>query len=442
MLVRGVGGAGVSLETGGRRLGTAASPRVVLIGQRLTSNENLGLGYLRASLRDAGISSITYYVNDGQELGVAAAKILQHQPAVLGFSLPDGGSSFLGLTLGELVRRRGYRGHITCGGQFATLGRDWLLSRYDWLDSVVRHDGEGPLVEIVRHVEAGASVFGVGGVTTREGEGPPADVLDDRAMTIWPELDELPEVIGMPAAHIVGSRGCWGRCHYCGPAALNTLTRSEGKARGLGVEVLNAAGVGGTRRRDLKGLAAKIAHLYRERGVRYFYFVDEHLLPQKEGAALDYLARLEEALAVHRLGPFGIGCMLRANWITPAIVRALSRIGLVRCFVGLEVATREEGRRYGRGAPGDKEIELLKTFADESIATVSNLLMLHPDSTPERILAGTDLLARGAGGGLRGDAHDGLPRHQVARAHRRRGPPRQPHPLWLHVRGPDDGALR
>jgi hypothetical protein len=66
----------------------------------------------------------------------------------------------------------------------------------------------------------------------------------------------------------------------------------------------------------------------------------------------------------------------------------------VRCFVGLEVATKQEGRTYGRRAPGDAEIELLRTFADLDIATVSNLMMLHPDSTPESIIAGTELLER------------------------------------------------
>ena len=370
------------------------TPRVALVGRRLSSNENLGLCYLRAALRHAGIPSVTHYVSNGEELGRAAEAILDAQPSVLGFSFADGGSSFLGLTLGELVRRRGFRGHITCGGQFATLARDWLLERYPWLDSVVRHDGELPLVELTQRVERGEPVHGVPGVTTRDGDGPPADVVDDTPLTLWPDHDELPQLIGYPAAHFVGSRGCWGRCHYCGPAALSTLSRNEGRARGLGVSVLNQTGVGGLRRRDFKGLAAEMAHLYRARGVRYFYFVDEHFLPQGEQAALDYLARFKEALDAHDLGPFGIGCMLRANWITPAVVRAFREVGLVRCFVGLEVATRDEGRIYGRRAPGDAEIELLRTFRDLDIATVSNLMMLHPDSTPELVRAGTDLLSR------------------------------------------------
>jgi radical SAM superfamily enzyme YgiQ (UPF0313 family) len=370
------------------------APRVVLVGRRLSSNENLGLCYLRAALRHAGIPAATHYVSNGEELGRAAEAILDAEPAVLGFSFADGGSAFLGLTLGELLRRRGFRGHITCGGQFATLARDWLLERYAWLDSVVRHDGELPLVELVRRVERGEPVHGIPSVTTREGEGPPAHVLDDTPMTLWPDHDDLPQLIGYPAAHVVGSRGCWGRCHYCGPAALSTLSRNEGRARGLGVEVLNQSGVGGLRRRDFKGLAGEIAYLYRARGVRYFYFVDEHFLPQGETAALDYLARFKEALDVHQLGPFGIGCMLRANWITPSVIRAFRELGLVRCFVGLEVATKDEGRMYGRRAPGDEEIELLRTFADLDIATVSNLMMLHPDSTPDLVRAGTDLLER------------------------------------------------
>jgi anaerobic magnesium-protoporphyrin IX monomethyl ester cyclase len=378
----------------GTRARKDGAPRVILVGRRLSSNENLGLCYLRAALRHAGITAETHYVSNTEELTRAANAILDAQPSVLGFSLADGGSSFLALTLGELVRRRGFRGHITCGGQFATLARDWLLARYPAIDSVVRHDGELPLVELVHAVERGESVNGLASLTTREGDGPPAHVLDDTPMTLWPDHDELPQLIGYPAAHVVGSRGCWGRCHYCGPAALSTLSRNEGRARGLGVQVLNQSGVGGLRRRDFANLAGEMAHLYRDRGVRYFYFVDEHFLPQGETAALEYLARFKDALDVHKLGPFGIGCMLRANWISPAVVRAFREVGLVRCFVGLEVATKDEGRMYGRRAPGDEEIELLRTFRDLDIATVSNLMMLHPDSTPDLVRAGTDLLSR------------------------------------------------
>ena len=104
------------------------------------------------------------------ELLDAVARVLASGPAVVGLALPDGGSSFLPLTMGEVLQRAGYAGHITAGGAFAGLARRWLLVRYDWLNSVVRFAGEVPLVELARAVRSGAPELElVAGLTTRAG---------------------------------------------------------------------------------------------------------------------------------------------------------------------------------------------------------------------------------------------------------------------------------
>ena len=368
------------------------APRVALVGRRLEHNENLGLAYLAAALEHAGFRAERHYVNDAEELGRAMTSISEQPPAVVGLSLADGGSAPLPLSVGEALARSGYRGHVTAGGQFATLARDWLLGRYPWLDSVVRFAGEGPLVEIVRAVHSGRCVEGIAGVTTRAGDGPPADVL--APLPRRPLRDELPEILGHRAAHMAASRGCLGRCQYCGPAALHTLERREGVRAGIARETLTRAGVGGVRRRELEAVCDEMAELWHERGVRYFYFVDEHLLPYSEAEALEHLRLWKQGLAARGVGPLGIGTMLRADRVTPAIAQAFAELGLVRVFVGLELATAEEGARFGRRVPGDAELGLLGDFARLGVVTVSNLMLVNPYSTPTTLAAGIDLLER------------------------------------------------
>lgn len=368
--------------------------RVALVGRRLPHNENLGLCYLRAALQGAGVSVSVHYVNDTHELAAALRVLLAAPPDVVGLSLADGGSALLPLALGEALHRAGYRGHVTSGGQFATLARGWLLERYAWLDSVVRFAGEVPIVAIAERVARGEAVHGVPGVTTREGDGPPAPVLDTTPLELVPVRDELPEILGHRAVHLSASRGCAGRCQYCGPAALQTQERAEGERAGAPRVTLTQAGVGGVRRRALDAVCAEMADLYHQRGARYFYFVDEHLLPYAEADALDYLAALREGLRARGVGPIGIGCMLRADRLTPAIIRAFAEAGLVRAFVGLEIAGHEEARRFGRPAPTDRELDLLRVFAEHGVTTVSNLMLVHPYATPASIEAGIDLLER------------------------------------------------
>ncbi|MFO0762337.1 MAG: radical SAM protein [Byssovorax sp.] len=367
---------------------------VVLVGRRLPHNENLGLAYLRAALVQAGAEVRTFYVNDGSELARAVQAILAEPPALLGLSLADGGSALLPLALGEAVTRAGYRGHITAGGQFATLSRAFLLERYPWLGSVVRFAGEVPLVALLRRIEAGEPVEGVPGVTTRGGDGAPAPVMGQEPLAIRPMRDELPEILGHRAAHLTASRGCQGRCAYCGPAALQTQERREGERGGQTRLALTAAGVGGVRRREIEAVCEEMAYLFHERGVRYFYFVDEHLLPYEEPEARSFLDAWREGLRARKVGKIGIGTMLRADRCTEPMIRSFADLGLVRAFVGLEIACDEEARRFGRRAPGPREIGLLRTFAEAGVTTVSNLMLVHPYSTEHTIRAGLDLLER------------------------------------------------
>ncbi|MCU0664294.1 MAG: cobalamin-dependent protein [Myxococcota bacterium] len=366
---------------------------VSLVGRRLSDNENLGLGYLGAALEVAGIESQSHVLNAGGDVPRVARQIAQSDPMLVGISVPDGGSAFLPMALVALLRQLGYHGHITAGGPFATSARAFLLDRCEGLDSVVRFAGEGPIVELFRALSHGRDVREVPGLSTRDGDGQPAKVLDDRWRSLVPLRTELPSLAGHAACHISMTRGCEGRCSYCGPASLQRLEMGEGQAAGLDRGALRCAGVGGVRRRDIDSVCDEMAQLHGERDVRYFYFVDEHLLPYGESEALEFLEVWGEGLRRRGVGPMGIGCMLRADRLTKAMVRAFAKIGLVRAFIGIELAGAPEDRGYGRPMPRPQDLELLEVFESCKVATVSNLMLVHPESSPRSIRAGLALLS-------------------------------------------------
>ncbi len=371
----------------------ASGPVVLLVGRKLPDNENLGLEYLLASLRRAGFRAEMHVLNAWPDMERIARRAVAGDVGLVGLSLPDGNTAYLPLGLGDLLRRRGFAGHITCGGGFATLARRWLLDRYEWLDSVVRFAGERPVVDLAAALAGDGDVRAVSGLTTREGDGAPAPVADPAPMDLRPERAGLPEMLGAPMAHIAATRGCPGRCAYCGPAALQTLERSEGLRAGLAVDELNRIGVGGIRRRNLDDLCDEMADLWHERGVRYFYFVDEHIVPSREREALDLLRRWKAGLDRRRVGRFGIGLMIRADLMTPEVARAFVDVGLVRAFVGVELASPEELRRFGRSSGVAQGLDAIETLEDLGVATVANLLLVHPYSTPATVGHGIDFLA-------------------------------------------------
>lgn len=376
---------------------TAGFGTVLLVGRKLDDAENLGLSCLLGALRDAGFRGEMGVLNGPGDLRPLARRALAGDVPLVGLALPDGNTSFLPLALGEMLAARGYPGHVTCGGAFATLARAWLLERYPWLGSVVRFAGERPLVELARALRTGAPLDNVPGLTTRAGDGRPAPVTDPLPLRVRPVRGGLPEILGMRAAHVSSARGCPGRCLYCGPAALQAQERAEGLRGGCSAEGLRAAGVGGTRRRDDDDLCDELAELWHARGVRYFYFVDEHLLPAEPDEALGMLERWRRGLARRRVGRFGFGMMSRADLLHPDVVRSAVDLGLVRCFVGVELASREELRRYGRTSGVAEGAAAIERLAAHGVAAVANLMLVHPDSTPDTIAGGLDFLA-----GLRG----------------------------------------
>ena len=359
--------------------------KVALVGRRLTDNENLGLGYLAAALTEAGFGWRRFDLNQAHDVSKLGQEVLRGEFELVGLSIPDGGSAYLPLAFGEFLQRQGYAKPITCGGSFATLARQWLLERCAWLHSVVRFAGEVPLVQLAQALREGRDVHQIPGLTTRAGDGIPAPVLDSTPLTLWPTHDELPAVLGHPAANILATRGCAGRCGYCAPAALQMQEQKEGRLAGVRPELLRSAGVGYVRRRAVDDLCDEMAHLWQEHGVRYFYFVDEHLLPYGEDEALDFLARLGRGLGRRRVGKLGIGTMLRADRLTEKVVRAFAEVGLVRAFVGIELPSVAEGRRFGRPFDGQHARAILAACEAAGVAVVSNVMMVHPYSTPETI---------------------------------------------------------
>lgn len=365
---------------------------VSLVGRRLPDNENLGIGHLRAALQQASIPSSFHVLNVAEDLDGVLRQVLDSGSTLVGLALSDGGSAHLPLTLGQMLHRRGWSGHVVAGGPFATLARHWLLERYGWLDSVVRFRGEVPIVQLATSLRDGTDHSHIPGLTTRRGDGLPAPVMDTRSLHTWPVRDVLPVLAGRPVANIATSRGCRGRCGYCGPASLQDAEVADGLALGHDRKQLTRRGVGGIQRRRVDDLCDEMAHLYHQRGVRYFNLVDEHPLPWNEQPALAFLAAWKQGLDRRGVGPIGIGTMMRADRITDRIARAFVDVGLVRAFLGIELGTEKEARLYGRPFMAKRAVRILQILRTLDVATVSNLMLIHPESTPSSIRAGIALL--------------------------------------------------
>src|SRR5512139_1752381 len=119
---------------------------LVLVGADY--EENLGMCMIAAAAESAGHrTSVVPFGGRGRDEVVL--DILALRPDVVGLAaqFQHRGLDFLGLACD--LRRAGFRGHITAGGQFATMAAAPILSGSHGVDSVVLYEGEDTIVELL-----------------------------------------------------------------------------------------------------------------------------------------------------------------------------------------------------------------------------------------------------------------------------------------------------
>jgi len=154
-------------------------------------------------------------------------RIVARRPRVLGISIIYGSQLIPGLTLARLVKEALPDCHITAGGGFlAYIGAKLMRSPGigEFLDSIIFHEGENPLLALCQALESGRSLETIGSLTWfdrgsgRSVENPQGHPIKLDAAPV-PNFDGLPfDKYFSPAVVIPYdiNRGCYyGECTFC-----------------------------------------------------------------------------------------------------------------------------------------------------------------------------------------------------------------------------------
>src|SRR5215213_2401747 len=93
--------------------------RIHFVGADL--EENLGIGILAAVAERSGHGAGIVPFNDVTEIERVVTRAMAGDPDVIGLSIQFQHRAPEFLSLSRKLREAGYKGHITCGGQFPTL---------------------------------------------------------------------------------------------------------------------------------------------------------------------------------------------------------------------------------------------------------------------------------------------------------------------------------
>ena len=356
---------------------------VVLVGAEL--EENLALRYLAAALERGG-HTVQVASFDGPEDGSKVlATVSRERPALLGLSMTFQRRAVQFGQLAADLRQAGFAGHITCGGHFPTFAYAEVLERFTAIDSVVRHEGEDAICELCDALERGAGIEELGtiaGLAYRLHDG---SVTAAPARPLCADLDALPMPkrfgepqihLGIPAAFIVGSRGCYGHCTFC---CINAFIRDAGGPK--------------YRERSAANIADEMASLRRERGARMFVFHDDDFFTRDHARDLARVTALRDALRERGVDDIALVVKARPDDLDEQVFDVLEDIGLLRVYLGIEAGSTQGLKTLGRGVDLELNRKGLDFLRRRDVYACFNMLIFDPDTTLDSLRSSLDLLA-------------------------------------------------
>jgi len=346
--------------------------RFVIIGA--DHEENLGIGYIGAAAAQAGHAVTVVPFDRRQDAARIAQEIAARAPEVVGLSMQFQHRAVDFMLIAELLRRQGFRGHITCGGHLPSLTWPQLLRDASAIDSVVLFEGEETVVDLLSAIDLERSLAEVTGLALRRDDGTP---FQTALRPLCTAIEDFPQALryrghavhqGVPFIPVLGGRGCWGSCAFC---SITTFYReAKGKKKGGGAYRL----------RDVADLADEMARLYHTAGGGLFCFHDDNFLMPRPQESLERLRELRLALDERGVGQLGMIGKCRPDSLTPELARELRALGVIRLYVGVENAAEAGLIHLNRNVSATQVRQALDACAAADIFACYNLLLFEPEA--------------------------------------------------------------
>ncbi len=353
--------------------------RAALVGP--IQQENLALGYLASYARSKGHEVTVLAYAQRTDLDRAVEATLRARPDLVGLGIAFQNNIDDYLLFLRTLRERGFRGHLTCGGHVGTFCWEELLGEVPELDTVVRHDGEETLVEMLDRLALGQVPRDIAGLVWRDGngivKGPVRLPAVDLDALPRPVRSEIPYVVGgMTVDFLITARGCVGECSYCSIAAYTTEQRRSYRLRAP------------------EAVAEEIAFAYHERGARVFFVQDDLFVLPGERAAVTRMKRLEDACRSRGASEAVFWIKGRPENITPRVALAAREMGAIHMFLGVENASAKRLRYLGRTHLPIHNDSAIDNCRAAGIVPSFNFMLFDPDCALDDIDQTLDMADR------------------------------------------------
>jgi hypothetical protein len=344
---------------------------IALVGPEL--EENLSLRYLASSLAAAGFDPEIIPFDSPEQLPGVVSVLLDSgkRPALIGLSLAFQRRAMDFFALSLALRQRGFTGHITAGGHFATFACREVLRDFPEIDSICRHEAEETLASLARALDSGSELAPIPGLAYRDRQGN----IRLTGLPALPDLHRLPppdrrgtpsECLGHRIAPLVGSRGCYASCAFCCISAWHEETQ-PGKRFRL---------------RPVEDVAEEMADLYHHRQIEIFIFHDDNFFLPTLSHTLRRIGTLADALEARGVRNFSTIVKARPNDLDFEVMSVLrEHLNLLRIYVGIETNSEQGLLTLGRRVGSTQNAAALDLVERFGVFACFNTLIFDPSTT-------------------------------------------------------------
>ncbi len=353
--------------------------------------ENLGLGYLAAVLRQAGHEvTLIDGTLERQTPAAIARRVSGGRYDLVGISILFQESLRSGLALVDVVRSSLPNAVIVAGGQPPTFLHRELLELSPGLDAVVLGEAE----EVIARLAGGPTrdlpglAFRHQGQVQVTARPPLLTSLDRLPFPARDLLHRVPRRDG--SAQVSRSRGCWGACSFCSLRAF--YAGAEGPV---------------WRTRSPASVVAEIEHLRSRHGVHTINFCDDNFIGPGERGREQARALAQALLEAGVRVKFTFAC--RADDVEEELFHLLKQAGLTKVFLGIESGVQAVLDRFGKRVSVEQNLAALDTLRRLGIRPVVGFIAFDPDTTWEEFSANLAFLERAFGSWSEVKRHLSLP---------------------------------
>lgn len=333
----------------------------------LNDYDNLGVGYMVSVLSEAGFE--TKVIDPRKKKSSILATLKTIDPLLIGFSIIFLNHIDIFINLIAYLRKKGINCHFTAGGHYASLKYEELFQIIPQLDSIVRFEGEYPILELAKCINKGADWRKINSIAFKKKNKVTVN-------PVWPleiDLDKFPFPSRSPLKKyafnkkfttILAGRGCLHNCSFCNTREF--YRQASGPVKRI---------------RKPGAVVSEMESLFYDKGCSVFLFHDDDF-PIKSISQRDWLIRFCKELertSLNKKVIWKINC--RPDEVEEECFSLMKSNGLFLVFLGIEDGTDIGLKRLNKNMSVAKSIEGIKILKKLKIEFDYGFMLFQPLTT-------------------------------------------------------------